>query len=675
MPFCVQEPNYTLSPFTGMTRKHWFDAAIYLLDGIFKHIYSVEDPLLVPRKEFEVSYPHDLNDAYEVSAEKLEGFARSFLMASPVIHNNPKVKCNNISLLEYYKTQLLILSSREHPNRAGWFDQHRAVYPDPGRSFQQVVEACAIVIALDGCHKEIYDTLTPDERAQVNGFLRSYAVDKTYPNNWRFFNMMILAFLYKNGEDIPRDIMMSHTKAMLDFYSGDGWYRDGNSFDFYSCWTFQTYAPLWNNWYGYENAPVAASMFENYSNELLKTYAYLFSRNGHMLMWGRSIIYRFAATAAFAGNAFLRNSIQNYGLSRRVCSGTLLQFISRDDTLDDGVPTMGFYRNFPQLLQYYSCAESIYWMSKAFVCLYLPEDHPFWTESENEQGWPNKQNEVTTYHLQGPGLVYSNYANTGSTIMRPSRVFLVENAPNLPTYARLSYHTEYPWEAVDSNTPTCCPMQYTRIAPDGKIQIPNAILYGGFKDDIFYRRLFFGYDRPDWCGRRTTMILADTTLPNGILRCDKMTTYDNPGHFVLSSFGFPDNGTTIETYSEGKARAIVLSGKDSQGNPKQMAMTIFEGFEDIFVTKHTGTNPESTNSIVICANTKEASGLYPNGPWIFISQVITKESQEPFTQDELFPISSISMNENGGIGDVEINLKNGEKRTISHAQFSNVFSF
>ncbi|MBQ0126344.1 MAG: DUF2264 domain-containing protein, partial [Clostridiales bacterium] len=203
MSFRIQNPDYDKSPYTGMTRAHWIEAAVYLLDGIFRHLSSVEDPLLVPRKEFEVSYPHDPNDAYEAQAERLEGYARTFLMASPIIHINPNIKCNNISLLDYYKTQLLVVTSRDHPNRAGWFDQHRAVYPDPARSFQQVVEACAMVIALDGCHEEIYDTLTPSERAQVNGFLRSYAIDKTYPNNWRFFNMMILAFLYKNGEEIP----------------------------------------------------------------------------------------------------------------------------------------------------------------------------------------------------------------------------------------------------------------------------------------------------------------------------------------------------------------------------------------------------------------------------------------------------------------------------------------
>lgn len=35
MVFKVENPDYNLSPYTGMTRKHWLDAGRYLLEGIF----------------------------------------------------------------------------------------------------------------------------------------------------------------------------------------------------------------------------------------------------------------------------------------------------------------------------------------------------------------------------------------------------------------------------------------------------------------------------------------------------------------------------------------------------------------------------------------------------------------------------------------------------------------
>ena len=44
MVFKVENPDYEVSPYTGMTRKHWLDAGRYLLEGIFgnqKQHYAV----------------------------------------------------------------------------------------------------------------------------------------------------------------------------------------------------------------------------------------------------------------------------------------------------------------------------------------------------------------------------------------------------------------------------------------------------------------------------------------------------------------------------------------------------------------------------------------------------------------------------------------------------------
>ena len=49
--FKVQEPDYALSPYTGMTRKHWIEAGKYLLKGLFDNLDSIDSPPLVPRTE------------------------------------------------------------------------------------------------------------------------------------------------------------------------------------------------------------------------------------------------------------------------------------------------------------------------------------------------------------------------------------------------------------------------------------------------------------------------------------------------------------------------------------------------------------------------------------------------------------------------------------------------
>lgn len=104
--------------------------------------------------------------------------------------------------------------------------------------------------------------------------------------------------------------MADHAQALLNFTVGDGWYRDGQCFDYYSCWAFNIYAPIWNSWYGYENEPYLARRFEECSNQLAANYPDFFDRDGFTNMWGRSCIYRNGATGPLAANFFLRSPRQ-----------------------------------------------------------------------------------------------------------------------------------------------------------------------------------------------------------------------------------------------------------------------------------------------------------------------------------------------------------------------------
>ena len=52
----------------------------------------------------------------------------------------------------------------------------------------------------------------------------------------------------------------------------------------------------------------------------------MFDEEGHVTMWGRSGIYRSAASAPLAANFLLKHSEANPGLARRIASGAVLQF-------------------------------------------------------------------------------------------------------------------------------------------------------------------------------------------------------------------------------------------------------------------------------------------------------------------------------------------------------------
>ena len=667
MAFVPKTLDYTVSPYTGLTRQSWIEAGTYLLEGVFQNIAHFEDPVVMPRKETKVTYPHSADAVWEFKAEYFEGLARSFFIAAPLIHDNPDLNLCGYSIRDYYKSHVLRACTKGDPVSVGRYEELQEMAGDYNRAFQQTVETCALVICLWVCKEEIWDTYTKEEKDVIAEFLRGYADGNTVPQNWRLFNMLDMAFLDMEGYEIDEEIMLDHAQSILAYYAGDGWYRDGHSFDYYSCWAFNVYAPIWNLWYGYEKQPYIAAKFEEHSNKLMETYADFFDRDGFTNMWGRSNIYRNAATSAFDCNLMLHNSTADPGLARRISSGSLLQFMTRDDFLFKGVPTLGFYGQFTPLVQGYSCAESPFWLGKAFLCLHLPADHPFWTATENNGTWEtlgSKGTKVTS--LNGPALCFSNHQANGETILRTGKV--VKNKKDehgMWNYSKLCFNTKYPWESAVA--PDIEAQQY--VLYDGvsdEIKKGNVTYWHGLKNDVLYRRQFFNYDLENECHWIQAMNLADFTVPYGVIRADKLRLFSCPIRLTLGSYGFPDNGTQIIEKTADGAKAIILKGHDHTGREKQMAMTIYDGWDELEIVKSTGTNPDSENSIVIYAKTAREK-KYGYQPYVLISQVITKESLEDFTDDEIFPIEKVHYTDTkkcGGYGPVTITLKDGTTRTI-----------
>ena len=678
MVFKPENLDFERSPYTGMTREHWIEAARYLLTGIFQNIKSIEDPVVVERYETEVTYPHlketKENQWVEKKAEIFEGLARSFLIAAPLIHNEPDIIICGYSMKEYYKKQILYSCTKGSELYIGTYAdlQEWTHHQDSYRSFQQTVETCALVIGLWACREQIWDTYTKEEKDIIAALLDNYAHSNTIAHNWRMFNMLDMAFLKMEGYPIDEDIMRDHVQAILNYYVGDGWYRDGHAFDYYSCWAFNMYLPIWNRWYGYEHMPKVAKEFEKHSNKLMESYGDFFDEDGFTNMWGRSNIYRNGATCSFAANFLLTNPSMNPGLARRITSGSLLQFLTREDFLINGVPSLGFYGQFSPLVQEYSCAESPLWLGKAFLCLVLPENHPFWTEKENNGTWETlSEREVKETVLDGPALCFSNHKANGETILRTGKVLKAkQDIHGMWNYSRLCFITKYPWEAS--------PHQEDRMIRDVEAQAyvlkengmqrkTNATFWHGERDGVLYRRQFFDYESSLEALRTQAMNLADFPVEYGIFRVDKNRLIRRPVELTLGSYGFPDNGTEIIEKTNGRAKAIVLKGRDFTGKEKQLAMTIYDGWEELNYIRSTGSNPDSEKSIVLYAKASFYKQYGGNEPYVMISQTLTKENMEDFTEEELFPVEKLQYEDevgNGCYGTITVELKNGMKRQI-----------
>ncbi len=669
MKFEPTKLDYTLSPYTGMTRDSWIEAAKYLLKGVFDNLESIDAPVVMPRYETEVTYPQKGAPEWRIKAEYFEGLARSFFISAPLVHIEPDLTLNGINVRDYYKKQVLNAVTPGEKNYVLNYTDMKKTDTSGNlfSAFQQTVETAALVICLWLSKEEIWDTYEKEEKDRIAAFLSDFGHANTVPQNWRLFNMLDLAFLYMNGYDIDEDIMRDHAQNILNYYVGEGWYRDGQSFDYYSCWAFNMYTAMWNTWYGYEKEPYIAAKFEENSNELMKTYPDFFDRDGFTNMWGRSCIYRNAATSAFDGNLLMKNNTMDPGLARRICSGSLLQFFTRDDFLWSGVPTLGFYGPFVPLVQSYSCAESPFWLAKALLCLHLPADHPFWTAKENNGSWEDlKEGDVKVTTLNGPALCFSNHGSNGITELRTGKILKEKGDDHgMNNYSKLVFNSKFPWEATVSENVES--QQYVVEYTDENIFVKaNATFWAGEKKDVLYRRQFFEFEPECETHWKTAINLADFTVPYGILRADKIRFYRRPARITLGTFGFPDNGTTMETKEKDGFKAVILKGKDHTGKEKQLAFTIFAGWSDIKRFDSTGTNPDSEKSIILYAETVR-NKQYGYDPYFLISQTITKESHADFTEDELFPISKIEYTDPqncGGYGPVMVHLKNGETKEI-----------
>ena len=338
-----------------MTKQHWKDAALYLLQGAFSYIHTLDDPMKFP-KQPGVSYP---KEEWKVPTEKLEGLCRTLFVAAPLLKDNPELVINNIKVADYYRYQISLLTNPNSPS-------YIVPRPKNGGPSQNLVEFGALSVSMLIAPEILWEPLPKAQKDALAKTMLSYGDGPTVPSNWKFFNIFVMSFFKSKGYAINESLMLEYLQKSLDHYRGDGWYNDNPAFDYYSMWAFQMYGVLWSQYIGKQYYPEFAAKFSTNFKDVKSNYPYMFSRNGEMIMWGRSISYRIGATIPFPLMGFEEDKKEvNFGWMRRISSGVMQQFLQNPEFMKDNVPTLGFYGAFEPAVQSYSCRGSVYWMGKA----------------------------------------------------------------------------------------------------------------------------------------------------------------------------------------------------------------------------------------------------------------------------------------------------------------------
>jgi len=630
--FQIDQPDYKLSPYSGMTRKHWKDAGLYMLKGAFGYIHNMDDAMLFPKQEGK-SYPQN---SEHIPTEKLEGLCRTLFIAAPLLREDPNLVINGIKVADYYRHQIGLLVDPQSKNFIALRDPKQTPH-------QNLVEFGALSMSLFVAQDVLWKPLPKEQRDALAATMLSYGDGPTWPSNWKFFNVFVLSYFKSCGYAVNDTLLTDYLQKILTHYRGEGWYNDLPAYDYYGMWAFQLYGMLWSDFFGKQYYPEIAKQFADNFKPVKDSYPYMFSRKGEMIMWGRSISYRFGSVAPFPLMGLENAPETNYGWMRRIASGGLLQFLQNPDFLKDNVPTLGFYGPFEPAVQAYSCRGSAFWCGKAFLGLLIPENNPFWQATENEGAWETdlKLNTVNNKFLKASGMLITDYPNIGASEIR------VWSVPWDEEYNRLAYNSAFPWQADGSNGEVA--MNYVMKNKQNQwVSLKNSGFFK-FENGIYYRDAVFSSNK------KIKLKLADMPLANGILRIDKNLSTDTVqlrlGHYALPQLKNPIKEESRKV--NGFEVRIIDNGV------YQLVMIPMQGWNGIQFIHAKGLHPAANESTVIDVFNNFSPQQKEN---TYVTLMLWKKSGEKWTNDELMPIKSIkpSKDANG----LQINFKNGDVKEL-----------
>jgi hypothetical protein len=266
---------------------------------------------------------------------------------------------------------------------------------------QALVDSAYFTNALMRAPKALWEPLDAATKrrivAEIKGLRR---IEPPYIN-WMLFAAMNEAWLLSVGEEAdPMRTNVAIRKAN-EWYVGDGWIKDGETFhfDYYNAFVMQPMlleilevlekhdAPFWNGKPALLRAQALKRM-QRYCEHLER----FISPQGTFPPIGRSLTYRTAAfqpLALLAWRKQLPASLPEGQVRAALMAAHRALWSAPSNFTPDGFLTIGFVGHQPTLGDWYSNNGSMYIASEGLLALGLPENDSFWTSPA--QDWTQKK--------------------------------------------------------------------------------------------------------------------------------------------------------------------------------------------------------------------------------------------------------------------------------------------
>ena len=361
--------NRTFSPFTGYTREHWLEITEKLIAGFMPYFdLQTGMPALkgVPEETGHFAQEHDF-----VGGKK-EAFERSLIMVAiyTAATGKDKVPGYKGSITVPYLKGIIRGTDPQDP--AWWGEREK--YDAFGTNI-----ALAVLLS----PRFFWDPLTAGQKKNLLDFFKVLSHTIAYDCNHWYFHLVPVPILDRNGVESNREFLTMIFGRLLNWYRGDGWFIDGGNFtfDYYNLWGFQLYNNAlcyfdkdWHALYGKRVKEITA--------EFLKSFPYLYGRDGGPVPWGRSLTYRFASLSALGWAVLNGANTLPPGEARRIASGCLKYFWENGALSGNGLLEPGFHGPNSVVAEGYIDRGAPYWAVQGLICLAVPGNDPFWTEVE-----------------------------------------------------------------------------------------------------------------------------------------------------------------------------------------------------------------------------------------------------------------------------------------------------
>lgn len=261
---------------------------------------------------------------------------------------------------------------------------HEEYWGDFGTKDQRMVEQAVLGLALALVPEKVWHPLSEKQQNNVYKWLNQInLVDRSNPNNWLMFTVLVNVGFKKVGLPYDQTIMDDYLEKIDSYYLSDGWFSDGKTDqrDYYIPFAMHYYSLIYAKLMEKDD-PERAQRNRERAKQFAEHYIYWFADNGSSIPFGRSLTYRFAQASFWSALLFADVEVHSLGVMKGIIMRHMRWWFEQPIFTPDGLLSIGYA--YPNLImgEAYNAPGSPYWAYKTFLVLALPDEHPFWQAEE-----------------------------------------------------------------------------------------------------------------------------------------------------------------------------------------------------------------------------------------------------------------------------------------------------